>query len=271
MRAVGVFPFGQPNLERPALRPEGQARAFILGVYPSAVHVRWRLRSGGRVQALAVDVEPTVFWKGATDAGERAGLLNAWQLAVGFGEGDGRVSWAELNGSSGGTLERQILKPLKLQWGHVWATDSYPWFLIKSGPRDQGARIIDTYNPFALSTRNRDIASLLPRPRHIRTLVDADRGKRIRREVAESRAPWVITLGQEAADVLSSVVEVEAPAGGLPLKSSNARYGMPGRISALGHRAEWLALAHPGATRRRPWASAHKAFVDSFAARGGLG
>jgi len=48
-------------------------------VYPSALHVRWS-RGDLNVQALAVDVEPTVFWDGA-DAELR---VAAWKGAVGF-------------------------------------------------------------------------------------------------------------------------------------------------------------------------------------------
>lgn len=71
------FPFGRPSTPRAPRIPVGQAGLFILGVYPSALHVRWELpewaRRGlgiGTVAALAVDDEPSVFWDGA-DAGAR--------------------------------------------------------------------------------------------------------------------------------------------------------------------------------------------------------
>jgi hypothetical protein len=270
MRSVGVFPFGRPNTERPALRSVREARLFVLGVYPSALHVRWRGPKGSMIEALAVDAEPTVFWTGSSDEDARARLLEGWRDAVGFDADDGAVSWAQLNGSSGKTLEQQVLVPLDIAWEHLWATDCFPWFLIKSGPKDQGARILDTYDPFALNGARRDIACLLPRPRHIATLIDADRRRQIRREIAESRAAWVMTLGQEAADVLAMAVDVDEQPGGLPLRAGDPEYGTPGRIRASGHRGRWLALAHPGATRQGAWANRHAPFIRSFAAAGGL-
>jgi hypothetical protein len=82
----GTFPFGRPNTPRPA-RTAGRAAATVIGVYPSAFHVEWRAPAhlvaggrSGRVRALAVDVEPEVFWEG-DGFDER---LQAWKTAVGF-------------------------------------------------------------------------------------------------------------------------------------------------------------------------------------------
>lgn len=69
---MGTFPFGRPATARPP-RPavDGSARVFVLGVYPSALHIRWaRPDVKVHVQSLAVDDEPEVFWDGA-DAVER--------------------------------------------------------------------------------------------------------------------------------------------------------------------------------------------------------
>src|SRR5438552_3616039 len=79
--AGGTFPFGQPVAPT---RPSavGPKRLFVLGAYPSALHVRWAPPAGqGRVvRALAVDNEPRPFWNGA-DQEER--VLH-WQRAVGW-------------------------------------------------------------------------------------------------------------------------------------------------------------------------------------------
>ena len=59
-----TFPFGQ------TLHPVVQAdlspkKAFVLGVYASAVHARWIDKQGNQlVAALAVDSEPEIFWTG---------------------------------------------------------------------------------------------------------------------------------------------------------------------------------------------------------------
>ncbi len=52
---------------------------MVLGVYPSALHVRWSCGDAG-VGALAVDVEPTVFW----DGGDANARIDDWKKAVGF-------------------------------------------------------------------------------------------------------------------------------------------------------------------------------------------
>lgn len=63
-----VFPFGAESTPRPPRKPKGEARVFVLGVYPSAVHVRWDLPLWAQtaerraVGALAIADEPTVFW-----------------------------------------------------------------------------------------------------------------------------------------------------------------------------------------------------------------
>src|SRR5687768_61987 len=90
----GTFPFGRASTERPPRTPPGPASAFVLGVYASALHVRWTPPawhagdSPKPVSALAVDVEPVVFWDG-TDP-DPSELIDQWKAAVGFVEGDDR-------------------------------------------------------------------------------------------------------------------------------------------------------------------------------------
>ncbi len=72
--------------------------AFLLGVYPSALHVRWT-HPQYRVAALAVAEEPYPFWDGADEV-ERVDRWRGevgWQSEWGTAEPVGR-----LNGSSGG-------------------------------------------------------------------------------------------------------------------------------------------------------------------------
>ena len=60
----------------------------MLGVYPSALHVRWTttLDDGEPISvgALAVDCEPVCFWDGR----DAAACVDAWRGAVAF-PGDG--------------------------------------------------------------------------------------------------------------------------------------------------------------------------------------
>src|SRR5436190_23875090 len=112
MQELGRFPFGRLSTFRESRVPTGSnTAAFVLGVYPSAFHVRWMLPHWGDwerpfVKALAVDVEPVVFWDGI----EPPRTAEAWirSLDVPFVVGDEFPAWGHIqeapagsNGSSG--------------------------------------------------------------------------------------------------------------------------------------------------------------------------
>ena len=64
------FPFGQTI--KP-LRQEDKSpkKVFVLGVYASAVHARWKKDGKVICQALAVSSEPRIFWDGNTEEAKR--------------------------------------------------------------------------------------------------------------------------------------------------------------------------------------------------------
>src|SRR5947209_770608 len=73
-----VFPFGEPVLR---CRPASSTTRYlwILGAYPSALHVAWRPPHERHwVRALPVDNEPEPFWNGL-DAEER---IERWKDRV---------------------------------------------------------------------------------------------------------------------------------------------------------------------------------------------
>ena len=58
------FPFGQ-ELKKVEQEERSTKKAFVLGVYASAVHARWIDQNGKqKVTALAVASEPDIFWTG---------------------------------------------------------------------------------------------------------------------------------------------------------------------------------------------------------------
>ena len=86
----GTFPFGRPPPRRRPRRPrEGEStEAFVVGVYPSALHIGWRLPAWFHppaaplrrlVTALTVNVEPHPFWDGA----DHELLVSRWKAKVG--------------------------------------------------------------------------------------------------------------------------------------------------------------------------------------------
>lgn len=102
------FPFGSPSTPRPPRRPTEPTELFVLGVYPSALHVHWtpptwanELQGVKAIGALAVADEPTVFWDGITPAPDD--LVAAWKQQVAFKEGDGPGQWGHVRQAGNGT------------------------------------------------------------------------------------------------------------------------------------------------------------------------
>jgi hypothetical protein len=263
----GHFPFGRPNTERPArVSSTGSAAALVVGVYPSAWHVSWQAPAylaspirRGAVAALAVDVEPTVFWAG--DPASFQEMLASWKTATGFIDGDdpGAHGWVSstspaANGSSGAKVENRYLAPLGIGAASAAFTDVYPVFVTKSagrgahGRREQGDAIRDEYDSVA-----EDLgvpASSLPGRPTAKQLVTESLERfqgHIVRAVEEADAPLVITLGDETLQVLRRIPALtpEPPTETIT-DLYGARYGARGHLTVNGRRVEWLPLVHPG-------------------------
>lgn len=259
----GLFPFGQPNSVRPTRRALPTAKAVVIGAYPSAFHVSWkapRYADGpgatGRVRAMAVDVEPEVFWEGNEAGG--TGLLEAWLKEVDFQEGDkpgqhGHVDSrlpAE-NGSSGRKLGLRYLQPLGLRTDEVTFTDIFPVFMVKSGAdgkRHQGDAIQIEFNSIAEQMGLQ--ASHLPEriaPTRLPLRAATDFGDRMREDLFDALPKLVITLGEEAWRTVKLVFGFDAHS---TVSNFDALYGEAyGRLGTLrlgSHVAKWLPLIHPG-------------------------
>ena len=72
-----TFPFGAPVKSVGTSQPDREFSAFVLGAYPSALHVSWRAPNGQRVSALPVDNEPYPFWDGA----DNDALFEHWRAS----------------------------------------------------------------------------------------------------------------------------------------------------------------------------------------------
>ena len=60
------YPFGQ--IVRPLIQQDRTPKKlFVLGVYASAVHPRWKKDGKTECPALAVASEPIIFWDGNVD------------------------------------------------------------------------------------------------------------------------------------------------------------------------------------------------------------
>lgn len=244
-----VFPFGRPSTRRPPRRPDGPADLVVLGVYPSALHVRWRRPDGETIGALAVDDEPEVFWEGA-DAAQR---IDRWRTDVGWRDEWGSVGLAGGNGSSGRVVVDEVLEPLGTRPDRTYFTDCLPFYFVKSGKGSQGQRIAEVYQPFA-AEHGLPPADLPPRPKPadlVRRTV-AEESDELRQQIIEAEAAQVATLGQEAADVLAAIAGVEPMA-----LRPNEAYGTPYPVKVGDTPLAWIPLTHPG-NRTPVWRARHQ-------------
>jgi hypothetical protein len=245
---VGTFPFGRPATDRPPRVPAGDADLFVLGVYPSALHVRWQSSDGVvQIQALAVDDEPKVFWDGA-DAAER---VRRWTAQVGWQSSWGRVSPSG-NGTSGRAVVDDVLRPLGTTIERCYVTDCVPRYLLKNGSASQGRAIEEHYAPFA-AARGLPAVSLPSRPTPATLVANAVQaeGQTLVEQLVASRAEVVVTLGQEAADVLAAVLGAEP----VVLRRDES-YGRELLVEVAGTKRAWLPLKHPG-LRVPAWRARH--------------
>lgn len=255
----GRFPFGQPSTVRPPRIATPSCKAFVLGVYPSALHVRWSLPDWARhrfshhsaaVGALAVDVEPQVFWDGSDAEAE----VLRWKHAIGWVDGNspGQYGYARaaMNGTSGVAVRDQVLAPLGLSPLQTSFSDLIPWFFVKrsssSSRRGQANVIEEIYAPIA-SVLELPAASLPPRPSpgQLVGMAISNEAGRLREEIAASGARLLITLGEEARKTVEGLA---AHTGGPPSRPLQVGddYGRLGRAVFDACELAWLALTHPG-------------------------
>jgi hypothetical protein len=226
---------------------------FVLGAYPSALHVRWHAPGLQRpVQAVAVDDEPEPFWSGHDETAQ----IHRWSSDVGFRAEWGRVSpCGRLNGSSGVWVENMVLRPLHTPREQAWITDCLDSYFTSTGA---AARLAD---PAIVDT----LARLgIPSPEHrphpsendiVREALASQR-ERLVAELNAAKPRMVVTLGNAALRVLAAL----ATGGPFPRKLSAAQgaYAKPLLATIAQHQFEWLPLAHPAAPA--PYQRAHEAW-----------
>lgn len=152
-------------------------------------------------------------------------------------------------------MTEHVLTPLGVEPEQVYFTDCLPTYFVKTGPGSQGTRIHDVYDVFAASTGRPLLPADLPTrpsPRALANRAVAEERDVLLAQVAESAASTIVTLGQEAADVLTALTEQPR----LVLDTS-PRYGRRCSIRIGARHVDWLALTHPG-NRTAAWATRHR-------------
>lgn len=180
------YPFGSPltKVEQSNRSPK---KAFVLGVYASAVHARWSGPTGQLlVAALAVASEPEIFWRG--DPVQASEIIN--QILIPPELGELKPAPNVNNGPSGRALDDLILAPLHLNRDNTWLCDLIPYSLANE---NQLKVITEKYLPL-VEQYDLPIPSIPPVPVQ---LTDLERRSAILKELETSQAETLILLGDK--------------------------------------------------------------------------
>ena len=226
------YPFGEV-LRRVEQRDRTPKKAFVLGVYASAVHARW-VRDGRVVcQALAVASEPDIFWNGDPD--EARAIIGRIPIPRALGAlepADGRF-----NGPSAKALDDHILAPLGLTRADAWLCDCLPE--TRLNPAQQRA-IRERYDPL-IEAYGLNPVTIPPRTG---AFCDEARAAEITDELMRSGAELLVLLGDiPIAQYLKRVAGV--PYASLRAYVERYGYGNPSTVEIGGRQLRVLPLAHP--------------------------
>lgn len=208
-------------------------KVFVLGVYASAVHARWKRDGKVVCQALAVASEPRIFWDG--DPGEAKQIIDAIPIPEELGtlEPAGR----QLNGPSAKVLDENILAPLGFSRADAWLCDCLPETRLNPS---QVKVIRERYAPLTKKFNLPEV-TIPVRPS---AFCDQKRSREITEELMQSEAPLLILLGDiPIAQYLKKVAEVPYSTLGEYVRLYG--YGKITEAVICGKTIRVLPLAHP--------------------------
>lgn len=226
------FPFGE-TVRPLAQQDRSPKKVFVLGVYASAVHARWRKDDKIVCQALAVASEPRIFWDGNPQ--EAADIIGR----IGIPEQMGTLEPAgtHLNGPSAKVLDHQILAPLGFTRKDAWLCDLLPETRLNS---NQFKIIKKEYVPKVKKYGLNEVTI----PRRPTTFCDKARSEEIISELEESQAETLILLGDiPILQFLNRVAEVNYKS--LQEYVDLYGYGNYSQATIHGKTYKILPMAHP--------------------------
>ena len=249
-----LFPFGQ-KLHPLVQEDRTPKKVFVLGVYASAVHARWKKDGQIICQALAVASEPRIFWDGNPDEAKQIIQKVAIPPELGSLEPAGR----QLNGPSAKVLDENILAPLGFTRKDAWLCDCLPETRINSS---QAKVIRERYDPLAEQYGLNPVTI----PKRPVTFCDQRRSEEITDELLQSQAELLVLLGDiPIAQYLNKVADV--PYSSLSQYADLYGYGNATQAVIQGKIFKILPLAHPrqiGALglHSEKWNAAHRAWEE---------
>lgn len=227
-----LFPFGQ-ELHPLVQEDQSPKKVFVIGVYASAVHARWKKDGQIVCQALAVASEPRIFWDGNMD--EATKIIKKVQIPseLGILEPAGK----QLNGPSAKVLDENILTPLGYTRADAWLCDCLPETRINTS---QAKVIKERYNPL-IAQYGLNSVTIPNRPT---VFCDQERAKAITAELMQSQAELLILLGDiPIGQYLKKVAQV--PYSTLGEYVDLYGYGNSTKADICGKSINVLPLAHP--------------------------
>ncbi len=244
------FPFGQ-ELHPLVQEDRTPKKVFVLGVYASAVHARWRKDGKIICRALAVASEPEIFWGG--DEGKAREIIEGISIPKELGHLE--PAGKQLNGPSAKVLDDNILKPLGYSRPDAWLCDCLPETRLNPS---QVKALKDKYNPL-IEEYHLNPVTIPLRPS---VFCDKARSLEITDELMQSEAELLVLLGDiPIAQYLKKVADV--PYSTLGEYVEMYGYGTKTEVVINGKTLKVLPLAHPrqiGAlgAHSEKWFLAHK-------------
>lgn len=244
------FPFGQ-ELHPLVQEDRSSKKVFVLGVYASAVHARWKRDGKVVCQALAVASEPYIFWDGNPKKAKE--IIDAIAMPKELGVLE--PASQQLNGPSAAVLDKDILAPLGYGRSDAWLCDCLPETRLNPSQvkaiREKYAPLMETYNLNAVTI-----------PKRPTSFCSAERSAEITEELMHSQADLLVLLGDiPIAQYLKKVTDV--PYSTLGEYVALYGYGNPSDVTIDGKTLKVLPLAHPRqigglGTHSEKWRNMHK-------------
>ena len=245
-----TFPFGQPITPVKQMEDGHTKKLFILGVYASAVHVKWYGLDGKlRIRAMAVASEPEIFWRGDNKYVQK--VINEINLDPMYGHLE--PADREFNGPSGICLDEKYIHPLGLTRDDVWLCDLLPE--SRKNPSQANA-LARKYDNFVNIDYN-----FPPVPQCI---ADESRMQEIIDELEKSGARRIILLGDEPIKYFLQRFKPE-----IKKLASIVPYGKEVDFFINDTKYSALCLAHPRQTARLGrsnlrWYECHREWIENM-------
>ncbi len=249
------YPFGE-EVHPVVQQDRNPKKVFVLGVYASAVHTRWRIGNKIICQALAVASELRIFLDGnKEEANEIISSINI-PKELGILE----PAEIHLNGPSARNLDELILEPLRYTRNDAWLCDLLPETRLNP---NQVKALKEKYEP----QRKQYGLNRVTIPERSTVFCDKKRSFEIIAELEESQAELLVLLGDiPIKQFLNKVANVNYTS----LKEYTDLYGYGSKTQTIinGKSITILPLAHPRqigglGLHSQKWEDVHKAWKDS--------